>query len=506
MRRRIVTVAALMVGLFAMLPPVGAEPASGTADPGGGAGAGTVPGFSAIATHAQGQAATGYFFDVGNEENRLVGALSEIAAPPSTSQNIAALVQRGVAASFVYGMAGGGGPGKAGVLPQPPPGEADAFFPAEPAESKYEGPATAGAKGPVVDGRFSAKATDTPTGRADSAVSALEVPGQLKISHAVVSSHSEPADAGVVAESVSVLDGIVLGPLQIDTMVSRAYGFVPAAPGEPKGVATTVVDGATVNGTPVKITDQGVVVGDHAQPGAQQQVNAALAQAGYSDVRLVPSSAAPGDGNESVQAVSGTLRVVRRDDKMAQQFQGFAGGGFAVGGAEVRVTGHRCGAECPAAAAGPGDVTPSVPLTGEPTAPAPAGSATSSSAASPSAATPSSGTGSTSGAAGSGIASAADSGGAATLAGSTGGGYLPSPSSSGTSTSAVTPPSAAAALGVGATTAGASSGGAPSRPSLVLSAASELNPRTAKGLGDGVLIGALVLLGVVLLGARIVTR
>ena len=489
MRRRMLLVPAVILGFFAVLPPVGAEEAGG------------VPGFSAVATHAQGQAATGYFFNVGNEENRLVGALSEIGTPPSTSTNVAALVQRGVAASFVYGMAGGGGPGKAGVLPEPPPGEADAFFPAEPAESKYEGPVTAGAKGPVVDGRFYAKASDTPTGRADSAVSNLEVPGQVKVNQAVVSSHSEPAEGGITAESVSVLYGITLGPLQIETMVSRAYGFVPAAPGEPKAVATTVIDGATVNGTPVKITDKGVVAGDQTAPGAQQQVNAALAQAGYSDVRLVPSSATPGEGNESVEAVSGTLRVVHRDDKMAQQFQGFAGGGFAVGGAEVRVTGHRCGDTCPGGAVAVGDVTPPVPISGEPAAASPAGA---SPGTAPAAATPSGGTESADGA-GFGSVSAADSGGAPSLAASSGSNSLPSASGSpsSSSTTAVTPPSAAASLGVGATT---PAGAGVSRSALVLSAASELNPKAAAGLRDGILVGAMVLLGVVLLGARIVTR
>ena len=406
-----------------------------------------------------------------------------------------------MAASFVYGMAGGGGPGKAGVLPQPPPGEAAAFFPAEPAESKYEGPVTAGAKGPVVDGRFYAKASDTPTGRADSAVSNLEVPGQVKVNQAVVSSHSEPAEGGITAESVSVLYGITLGPLQIETMVSRAYGFVPAAPGEPKAVATTVIDGATVNGTPVKITDKGVVAGDQTAPGAQQQVNAALAQAGYSDVRLVPSSATPGEGNESVEAVSGTLRVVHRDDKMAQQFQGFAGGGFAVGGAEVRVTGHRCGDTCPGGAVAVGDVTPSVPISGEPAAASPAGA---SPGTAPAAATQSGGTESADGA-GFGSVSAADSGGAPSLAASSGSNSLPSASGSpsSSSTTAVTPPSAAASLGVGATT---PAGAGVSRSALVLSAASELNPKAAAGLRDGILVGAMVLLGVVLLGARIVTR
>jgi hypothetical protein len=67
----------------------------------------------------------------------------------------------------------------------------------------------------------------------------------------------------------------------------------------------------------------------------------------------------------------------------------------------------------------------------------------------------------------------------------------------------VTPPSAAASLGVGATT---PAGAGVSRSALVLSAASELNPKAAAGLRDGILVGAMVLLGVVLLGARIVTR
>ena len=493
MRKPMLLAAAVFLGLFAVLPPVGAEEGA----PGG------VPGFTTVATHAQGQAATGYFFNVGNEENRLVGALSEIANPPSSSQNIAALVQRGVAASFVYGMAGGGGPGKAGVLPQPPPGEANAFYPAEPLESKYEGPVTAGAGGPVVDGRFYAKATDTPTGRADSAVSNLEVPGQLKINQAVVSSHTEPAEGGIAAESVSVLYGITLGPVQIETMVSRAYGFVPAAPGEPKGVATTVIDGATVNGTAVKITEKGIVVGDQAAPGAQDQVNAALAQAGYADVRLVPSSATPGEGNESVNAVTGTLRVVHRDDKMAQQFQGFAGGGFAVGGAEVRVVGHRCNPACPGAESTTGDaggVSLETPPPVEPPS-TPAGSSTPNGSSSTSGGYSSDAT--TAGAAtstGLGSSSTTGSGSSGALAGSAGSAYLSATSSpSSSTTTAATPPSAAAELGA----APSSAATAASPAALALAASSELNPKVANGLRDGILVGSFVLLGVVLVGARL---
>ena len=77
MRRPMVLIPAMTLGLLAFLPPVAAEES-------------VVAGFTGIQTHAQGQAATGYFFAVGEEENRLVGALSEINNPPAGSKNIAA--------------------------------------------------------------------------------------------------------------------------------------------------------------------------------------------------------------------------------------------------------------------------------------------------------------------------------------------------------------------------------------------------------------------------------
>jgi len=72
----------------------------------------------------------------------------------------------------------------------------------------------------------------------------------------------------------------------------------------------------------------------------------------------VPSIAASAD-NESVQAVTGTLRVVHRDQKFgASNPQGFSGGGFSVGGAEVRVLGHRCAPACVGAG---GELAPAEP-------------------------------------------------------------------------------------------------------------------------------------------------
>jgi len=262
-------------------------------------------------------------------------------------------------------------------------------------------------------------------------------------------------------------------------MVSRAYGFVSAAPGAPKGIASTVVEGATVNGTPVQLTDKGVVVGDRAAPGAQDQVNAALTQAGFTDIRLVPSLAAPGDDNESVQAVTGTLRVVHRDQKFgASNPQGFSGGGFSVGGAEVRVLGHRCTPVCIGAG---GELTPAESGLAVPVdQPGPGAAAPSIAAAVPSpsvAATPAPEVTSTSPDA-AGFAYPASSAAPVAVSGDS------------SSTVAVTPPSLAATPA--------------SQPRAALALASELSPKVARGLRDGYLAVGIVLIGAVAIGARFV--
>ncbi|HEY2706142.1 MAG TPA: hypothetical protein VGL20_20870 [Candidatus Dormibacteraeota bacterium] len=336
MRRPMLAVSAVVLGVVGLLHPVVADEGVPS----------VFPGFTAVDAHAQGQLATGYLFAVGDEMTRVVGAEVEINGPPPGSQSTAAFIQRGAGGTYVYGVAGGGGNGKGGALPEPPPGEADAFFPANPQQSAWEGPLTGTAKTQVVDGRFTSRATATPNARADAAVTQVIVPGALTVEHAVVDSHSEPADEGVVAESVSVLHGLTVGPLHIESLASRAYAFIAALPSPPRGLARTVVEGATVNGTPVQVTDQGLVAGDKASPNAQAQVNEAMAKAGFPQVRLTSSSVAPGDDG-SVHAVTGVLQVIHRDPKLGTQNpQGFEGGGFSVGGAEVSVLASRCAPSC----------------------------------------------------------------------------------------------------------------------------------------------------------------
>jgi hypothetical protein len=334
------------MAFMAFLPAVNAGAELGPPAEAGG-GENGFHGFEGFDTHALGQVYTlTGFLNAFREDNSLVGALSEINGPPANSRNIAAFFLRGRGATFVYGVIGGPG-GARGTLPDPPPGEANAYYPTDdpPYEMTWTGPITGLGVPQVVDSKFHAKASDVPTGRADGAVTAVTNPGYFSIGQATVVSHTEPVEGGVAAESVSVLHELKVGPLLIQNIVSRAYAFVPTS-GDPKGIATTVVDGAKVGETPVQITDKGIVVADKTNPLNQEQVNKAMADAGYPQVRLLPSIAKASDDGSGVNTTAGTLEFVKQDEKFgASNPQGFSGGGFSIGGAEANVSTRRCAAE-----------------------------------------------------------------------------------------------------------------------------------------------------------------
>ncbi|HUR74175.1 MAG TPA: hypothetical protein VMZ00_07855 [Sporichthya sp.] len=300
-----------------------------------------ISGFSAVDSSAQGQMGSGYLFAVGDEVSRLVGANAALTGPPDSSQAIAAFFQRGAGATYAYDFIGGGQPGKAGALPQPPPGEAAAYYPANPPEALFAGPISTAA-GTAADGRFYALAKPTPAAIADAAITNYTAAGQFSVEYAHVLSHTEPlAKGGVLAESTSTLFNLTIGPLTIRQMVSHAVGQLNPK-GAPTAAASTVVYGATVAGQGVEITDHGVIVGGNAVPGGQESVNAALAQAGLSAISILPTTVGPGDtGDVSVNAVTGGLRVVyKNNDLGANNPQGFSGGGFSAGGAEIHLLGN----------------------------------------------------------------------------------------------------------------------------------------------------------------------
>ena len=497
-RHRLLLAAVVPMALLSLLPVVeaGAELAPPTEAGGGGEGNG-FHGFAQFDTHAQSQVATlTGFLNAFREDNSVVGALSEINGPPGSSRNITALFQRGKGATFVYGVIGGQGGGR-GTLPDPPPGEANAFYPTGPFDMTWTGPVTGLGVPQVVDSRFEAKATETPTGRTNGAITALESPGYFKVGQAAVVAHTEPADGGVVAEAISVVHQVEVGPLTIQNVVSRAYAYVPTS-GDPKGIASTVVEGAKVGETPVQITDKGIVVAETVNPLQQEQVNKAMADAGYPEVRLLPSAAQPGEDGSSVNTFAGTLSFVKHDESLgASNPQGFAGGGFSIGGAEAFVNTRRCDPDCGGGGSSteiigsdPGTVSGSTGGGSE----AESGGATLdsgdlgySSSSTETLTTDTSGAG---------------AGGSTNLSTDTGGG-LGAGASLGTggagtgsgSTTAVTPPSEQAAAGV--STPGA---GVAAQQQAV--AYTELGPKSADWLRDLYLMGGLAL-GIIFVGQRL---
>src|SRR5581483_613764 len=146
--RRLMTMVAVAPLVLAtlFLPPVhhagadglGPPPAAG-ADSGGG-----FHGFASFDNHAQAQIVTltGYL-NAFREDDSLGGTANEINGPPANSRNVAAFFERGRGATFVYGVIGGHG-GERGTLPDPPPGEANAYYPTSdpPYEMTWSGPIT----------------------------------------------------------------------------------------------------------------------------------------------------------------------------------------------------------------------------------------------------------------------------------------------------------------------------------------------------------------------------
>ena len=306
--------------------------------------------FATFSIMGQSQVATTYLYAVGEEEEHIAGAKVTVDRPDNVAA-IAAAFQRGTAAAYTYGATVGGGDnagaGGKGIAPEPPPGQADGQYPSSPAEQTWEGTITSAAKGPVVDGRAHAKATGTPSGEATFVLQHLDVPGQLTVDQAVTASRGEPITSGLEGESTSVVRGITIGKtITIESLVSTTYALMPAASGDTKAIGRTVVQGASVNGTPVEIGDTGVRASDQGQGTAQkaqldEQLATGLASANIEDIRLAKATIVKGD-NGKVLIDAPSLVIKYRDKTLAANNpQGFSGGGFALGGATLSLEGTR---------------------------------------------------------------------------------------------------------------------------------------------------------------------
>jgi hypothetical protein len=361
MRRTVVLiVTTLVLSVGGLTGPAGAD----TAQPDGDA-------FDGYQIAAQTQMASGSAFIPGEETERLAGAGLVVNKPGDDVFSVAAAFQRGTAAGFVYGATiGRNAAGGRGLASEPPPGEAGALYPADPHEMTWEGPVSAGAQGPVVDGRSYAKATPVPSGVARFQVGHADVPGQLTVERGSVTSRGEPVAGGVEAEAVGILENITVGPLKIERLVSRAYGIVPAGSGDARGTADTVIAGATVSGTPVRITTRGVEVADQAAGGEQrkqlaEQVNTSLQQAGFQEIKLVDSRV-DGSGTQ-VKALATPLLVRYKGEQLRAAAGGVAGGAFGLGGAAISLDATRAATLSATSTSGDGVTT------AEPTATHPLG-------------------------------------------------------------------------------------------------------------------------------------
>jgi hypothetical protein len=342
----------LGIGVVAALALLAVPAAAGADEPAGGATPAAA--FATFSVFGQSQVATTYLYAVGDEDEHIGGAKASVDKPENVLA-VAAAFQRGTAAGYTYGATVGGGQnagaGGKGIAPEPPPGEADGQYPSTPAEQTWQGSITGAAKGQVVDGRAHAKGSALPSGEADFTLQQFDVPGQLSVQQAVTTSRGVPIDAGLVGESTSVLRGITIGgAVKIESLMSKAYALLPATGGESKTQGSTVIDGASVNGTAVAIDDAGIRVADQGQGAAQkkqldEQLAKALAGANIEDIRLARTSIVKSDSGK-VLIDAPALVVKYRDKTLASNNpQGFAGGGFGLGGATLSLEGQRATAD-----------------------------------------------------------------------------------------------------------------------------------------------------------------
>jgi len=340
----------LCIGLVVAVALLGSEGLAGAEEPTGAATPGSA--FDTFSILGQSQVATTWLYAVGDEDEHIAGAKVAVDKPDNVAA-IAAAFQRGTAAGYTYGATVGGGSnsgaGGKGIAPEPPPGEADGQYPSSPDQMTWEGALTSGAKGPVIDGRAHAKATGAPSGEATFILQHLDVPGQLTVDHAVTASRGAPTADGLQGESTSVLRGITIGKtVKIDSLISTTYALLPAASGEIKSVGRTVVQGASVNGTPVEIGDTGIRVSDQGQGTAQkaqldEQLTKGLASANIEDIRLARATTTKDEGKVLIDAPA--LVIKWRDKTVAANNpQGFSGGGLALGGATLSLEGERAAA------------------------------------------------------------------------------------------------------------------------------------------------------------------
>lgn len=147
------------------------------------------------------------------------------------------------------------------------------------------------------------------------------------------------ADGGtdtVTTEAVVTVQGILSGPLAVQTVTTQASTRANGEPGGAAAVGRVTASGATVNGTPVVIGPDGVSVDRERVPlelvgPAMTAVRDALAQGGYTDVRVVqPRTEASPDGTRALVRGGGVMLFFTNNEPGRNYFLRVTFGGVAL--------------------------------------------------------------------------------------------------------------------------------------------------------------------------------
>jgi hypothetical protein len=149
--------------------------------------------------------------------------------------------------------------------------------------------------------QLSASCTERPSAEVSAAGQAFESSG-LTASDLAARVKADGSGNTVVSEATSTVHDVSMGPLVVASVSTRATAQADGTPGGAKATGKVAATGATVNGIPVVIGADGVEVDTQKVPlelvgTATAGVRDALAQGGYSDVRVVqPATETSPDG------------------------------------------------------------------------------------------------------------------------------------------------------------------------------------------------------------------
>jgi hypothetical protein len=224
-----------------------------------------------------------------------------------------------VAVSFAYGRAAAYDAGTIELYTGPPPPESVAEC--DTGSTNIPDSASAAPVGMQLD----VKCDDRPGVSATADASSYGASG-LTVSSLHSTASADGSGDVVVSEANATVHGVGMGPLLVDTVTTHATARAGGTPGTAAAAGRVVASGASVNGTPVVISADGIEVDRQRVPvdlvaPATAAVRDALGQGGYADVRVVqPATEASADGTKASVRGGGLMLFFNRNDPAQNYF------------------------------------------------------------------------------------------------------------------------------------------------------------------------------------------